>query len=211
MNFSEFSLSLQDFFLIKHTSEPAHLHHFFFSREEIKMLVYLSNLTQNNQELNRLFFTIAFASSHSLPVIIYQLFLFFIQYFHLFEDKICQPKREVDQELVKKCIRKTIIHHCNSKFFFLFFFRLSFLLLTLFVSLFACFLLVILYPILIYFTYPFLPPNWITFPPTILNEQTTYSTLFFQFLFFILVEDFLLYWAHRALHTPALYAKYHKK
>jgi len=49
-----------------------------------------------------------------------------------------------------------------------------------------------------------------TLSPIQNKEIPSWSVILPQLLFFLWMEDFTLYWSHRALHTKWLYAKIHK-
>jgi sterol desaturase/sphingolipid hydroxylase (fatty acid hydroxylase superfamily) len=62
-------------------------------------------------------------------------------------------------------------------------------------------------PLLLWLAFPYLRPA-IQFSP---QDFPTLFTVISQILIFMLIEDFLFYWSHRALHTPILYRIIHKK
>jgi sterol desaturase/sphingolipid hydroxylase (fatty acid hydroxylase superfamily) len=58
----------------------------------------------------RLFFTAFLTLSHSFPVVLHQLFLFYIGYMNYYSDRKVQQK-SLDKELVKKCIMNFFLNH----------------------------------------------------------------------------------------------------
>jgi sterol desaturase/sphingolipid hydroxylase (fatty acid hydroxylase superfamily) len=65
----------------------------------------------------------------------------------------------------------------------------------------------VLMPLVGYLMYPLLFP-YIMIPTEMFPSG---MTVFYQLLGCVFIEDFLFYWSHRALHTPFLYKRFHKK
>lgn len=84
-------------------------------------------LLNNNYNNERIFFTLLIVLSHSIPVILYQSFLIFIEYFKLFEESICQPNKIIDQNLKIRCLRNSLFNHCKTLNFSLYCLLFNFL------------------------------------------------------------------------------------
>lgn len=65
----------------------------------------------NNTVRIQLFYAISLSLCHTIPVLLHEMFLVTIVYLGLFEDRLIQPKRSLDWDLVRQCIKSSLLNH----------------------------------------------------------------------------------------------------
>lgn len=63
------------------------------------------------QHMDRLWFTLMMTVCHSAPVFMHEAFMLFIWYFHIFDDAMIQPLKNIDSALSWKCWKHSLLNH----------------------------------------------------------------------------------------------------